>query len=117
GGDANPLRGSATADDLFLVARRVLGHQRAFDLFKEEARHTGTEWTSIEPSPAFIHRLERELAGSIGSASAHVMLSKVVSGDSVSLEEVMQMADETQQAIEHSQALERASAQLRATAE
>src|SRR5690606_26732268 len=50
-------------------------------------------------------------------ASAHVMLSKVVSGDSVSLEEVMQMADETQQAISHSQALERASAQLRATAE
>ena len=116
-GDAGPLRGSATADDLFLVARRVLGHQRAVDLFSEEARQTGTPWTAIEPGPAFIHRLERELAGSVGAASAHVMLSKVVSGDAVSLEEVMQMADETQQAIEHSQALERASAQLRATAE
>ena len=116
-GEPNPLRGSATADDLFLVARRVLGHQRAFDLFREEARQTGTAWTSIEPSPNFIHRLERELAGSIGAASAHVMLSKVVSGGVISLEEVMQMADETQQAIEHSQALERASAQLRATAE
>src|SRR5690606_39585454 len=45
------------------------------------------------------------------------MLSKVVSGDAVSLEEVMQMADETQQAIEHSQELERTSAELRATAE
>lgn len=117
GGETRPLRGSATADDLFLVARRVLGHQRAVDLFSEEAKQTGAAWTSLDPSPAFIHRLERELAGSIGSASAHVMLSKVVSGDSVSLEEVMQMADETQQAIEHSQALERASAQLRATAE
>ena len=116
-GDTQPLRGSAPADDLFLVARRVLGHQRAFDLFAEEAKQTGTAWSNIEPGPAFIHRLERELAGSIGSASAHVMLSKVVSGDAVSLEEVMQMADETQQAIEHSQALERASAQLRATAE
>lgn len=117
GGDARPLRGSATGDDLFLVARRVLGHQRAVDLFSEEAKQAGTAWTNLEPSPAFIHRLERELAGAIGSASAHVMLSKVVSGDSVSLEEVMQMADETQQAISHSQALERASAQLRATAE
>ncbi len=116
-GDAAALRGSAAADDLFLVARRVLGHQRAFDLFSEEARQTGRAWNSVEPTPAFIHRLERELSGSIGSASAHVMLSKVVSGDAVSLEEVMQMADETQQAIEHSQALERASAQLRATAE
>ncbi|SFZ86723.1 Na+/proline symporter [Devosia enhydra] len=115
--ETSPLRGSATADDLFLVARRVLGHARAVALFSEEARQTGMPWTTLEPSPAFIHRLERELAGSIGSASAHVMLSKVVSGDAVSLEEVMQMADETQQAIEHSQALERASAQLRATAE
>ena len=116
-GETRPLRGSAAADDLFLVARRVLGHQRAVDLFSEEAKQTGMAWSSLEPGPAFIHRLERELAGSIGAASAHVMLSKVVSGDAVSLEEVMQMADETQQAIEHSQALERASAQLRATAE
>ena len=116
-GEASPLRGSATADDLFLVARRVLGDARAIALFSEEAKHVGSTWTSLEPSPAFIQRLERELAGSIGAASAHVMLSKVVSGHAVSLEEVMQMADETQQAIEHSQALERASAQLRATAD
>lgn len=116
-GEASPLRGSATADDLLLIARRVLGHQRAFDLFSEEAKQSGTAWKSLEPSPAFIHHLERELAGAIGAASAHVMLSKVVSGDSVSLEEVMQMADETQQAIEHSLALERASTQLRATAD
>jgi signal transduction histidine kinase len=99
------------------VARRVLGHQRAVDLFSEEAKQAGMPWSTLAPSPVFIHRLERELAGSVGAASAHVMLSKVVSGDAVSLEEVMQMADETQQAIEHSQALERASAQLRATAE
>jgi signal transduction histidine kinase len=69
------------------------------------------------PPAHFIDRLERELAGSIGAASAHVMLSKVVSGDPVSLEEVMQMADETQQAIEYSQRLERTSAELRSTAE
>ena len=68
---------------------------------------------STEPTPAFIDRLERELAGSIGAASAHVMLSKVVSGDAVSLEEVLQMADETQQAIEYSQELERTSNELR----
>jgi signal transduction histidine kinase len=67
-------------------------------------------------TPKFIDRLERELAGSIGAASAHVMLSKVVAGNAVSLEEVLQMADETQQAIEYSQQLERTSAELRDTA-
>ncbi|SDH15341.1 sensor histidine kinase [Pelagibacterium luteolum] len=113
----SPIRGTATADDLFLVARRVLGHGRAVELFSEEAKLARMPWTTLEPSPAFIRRLERELAGSIGAASAHVMLSKVVSGDSVSLEEVMRMADETQQAIEYSQDLEKTSTELRATAE
>ena len=115
--DSASIRGHATADDLLLVARRVLGQQRAFDIFSDEARNLGRSWTELDPSPAFINRLERELAGTIGAASAHVMLSKVVSGDAISLEEVMQMADETQQAIEHSMEMERASAQLRATAE
>ncbi|MCD7059835.1 sensor histidine kinase [Pelagibacterium xiamenense] len=115
--NAGPLRGSAAADDLFLVARRVLGHGRAVALFSEEAKQARMPWSSLEPSPAFIRKLERELAGSIGAASAHVMLSKVVSGDAISLEEVMQMADETQQAIEYSQELEKTSNELRATAE
>jgi len=104
------IRGSATADDLRFVAQRVLGIERATALF-ESAGADGSE-----PTPQFIDHLERELAGSIGAASAHVMLSKVVAGGAVSLEEVLQMADETQQAIEYSQQLERTSAELRDTA-
>jgi len=110
------IRGSATANDLFFVAQRVLGGQRALALFETAADAAGVERTALEPTPEFIDRLERELAGSIGAASAHVMLSKVVSGDMVSLEEVLQMADETQQVIEYSQELERTSAELRSTA-
>jgi signal transduction histidine kinase len=67
--------------------------------------------------PEFIGQLERELAGSIGAASAHILLSKVVSGDGMSLEEVMAIADETQQVIEYSQKLEKTSEELRLTAE
>jgi len=111
------MRGSATANDLFFVAQRVLGDERATSIFGQEARESGRIWSNLEPTPAFIGRLERELAGSIGAASAHVMLSKVVSGDAISLEEVMQMADETQQAIEYSLKLEKTSAELRSTAE
>ncbi|HEY0920818.1 histidine kinase dimerization/phospho-acceptor domain-containing protein, partial [Devosia sp.] len=110
------IRGSATANDLFFVAQRVLGGQRALALFETAAEAAGVERTALEPTPEFIDRLERELAGSIGAASAHVMLSKVVSGDTASLEEVLQMADETQQVIEYSQELERTSAELRSTA-
>jgi Na+/proline symporter/signal transduction histidine kinase len=105
------IRSGATSDDLYFVAQRVLGQERATSLFDSEGDEAKI------PTPRFIDRLERELAGSIGTASAHVMLSKVVSGDAVSLEEVLQMADETQQAIEYSQELERTSAELRTTAE
>jgi Na+/proline symporter/nitrogen-specific signal transduction histidine kinase len=117
GREQNFIRGSATANDLFFVAQRVLGEERAAAIFGAEARAAGQGWAELEPSPAFIGRLERELAGSIGAASAHVMLSTVVSGDAISLEEVMQMADETQQAIEYSQQLEKTSAELRSTAD
>ncbi|WP_193335894.1 sensor histidine kinase [Devosia beringensis] len=113
----NFVRGSATANDLFFVAERVLGERRAAALFETAARDIGVEPDQLEPSSKFIGELERELAGSIGAASAHVMLSKVVSGSDVSLEEVMQMADETQQVIEYSQQLEKTSAELRSTAQ
>lgn len=108
--------GSATANDLYFVAERVLGERRAAALFDAEALQRGVAPDMLEPSSGFIGRLERELAGSIGAASAHVMLSKVVSGSDVSLEEVMQMADETQQVIQYSQQLEKTSAELRSTA-
>ncbi|MGN6488879.1 MAG: ATP-binding protein, partial [Devosia sp.] len=108
------IRGSATTRDLKFVAQRVLGTERAITLFESAGAEAGN--ASSEPTPEFIDRLERELAGSIGAASAHVMLSKVVAGGAVSLEEVLQMADETQQAIEYSQQLERTSAELRDTA-
>ncbi len=101
------IRGSATFDDLYFVAERVLGAERARLLF---------DGVSGDPSAHFIDRLERELAGSIGVASAHVMLSKVVSGGAVSMEEVFEMAGETRQAIAYSQELERTSSQLRSTA-
>ncbi len=113
----NFVRGSATANDLYFVAERVLGERRAAALFEDEARETGVEPSLLEPTPEFIGRLERELAGSIGAASAHVMLSKVVAGGDVSLEEMMQMADETQQVIEYSQQLEKTSEELRLTAQ
>jgi Na+/proline symporter len=101
------IRGSATARDLRFVAERVFGPARAHTLFAG---------VPAIPPPQFIDRLERELAGSIGAASAHVMLSKVVSGDAISIEEVFEMAGETRQAIEYSQELERTSEELRSTA-
>ncbi len=111
------MRGSASINDLFFVAQRVLGGRRAYALFEDFAKESGVKRVDVEPTAEFFNRLERELAGSIGAASAHVVLSKVLSGSEVSLEEVMQIADETQQVMKYSQQLEQTSAQLRSTAD
>ncbi|RUM99867.1 sodium:solute symporter [Pseudaminobacter arsenicus] len=112
------IHGSATTDDLFFVAERVLGWERAHALFEPAHLPRGAATDGLGGvSSEFIGRLERELAGSIGAASAHVLLSKVVAGDKVSLEEVMKIADETQQMIEYSHELEQKSAELRSTAQ
>ncbi|HWW47055.1 MAG TPA: sensor histidine kinase [Xanthobacteraceae bacterium] len=118
GYEANLVRGSATISELFFVAERVLGWERARALFKALAEtHGASPAGQLEALPEFIGQLERELSGFIGAASAHILLSKVVSGDGVSLEEMMTIADETQQVIEYSQKLERTSEELRLTAE
>jgi len=113
-GQSGFSRSSAPIDDLFAMTRRVLGTERAETMFERFAP-IGQSRQNIEPTPEFITRLEKELAGSIGAASAHVLLGQVVSGDTVTMEEVMQMADETQQILEYSQMLEQTTKELRTT--
>ncbi len=111
------LRGSATTDELFFVAERVLGWERAKALFESSDIPRGEAASRLGVSSEFITKLEREMASSIGAASAHVLLSKVVAGDSISLEEMMRIADETQQVIEYSHELEQKSLELRSIAQ
>lgn len=111
------IRGSATTRELFFVAERVLGWSQAHVLFASSNVPHGEATAQLDVSPEFIAKLERELAGSIGSASAHILLTKVVAGDTISLEEVMRIADETQQAIEYSHELELKSQELHSTAQ
>ncbi|MCO5119060.1 MAG: sensor histidine kinase [Burkholderiaceae bacterium] len=111
------IRGSTTTRELFYVAERVLGWNRARSLFESAGLSRGTRAWQRDVSPGFIARLERELAGSIGSASAHILLTKGLAGDTVSLEEVMRIADETQQVIEYSHVLEMKSQELHTAAQ
>ncbi|HRN76894.1 sensor histidine kinase [Ottowia sp.] len=108
---------SATTSDLFFIAERVLGWERARELFAAATESERFTVGQSEVLPGFIGQLERELAGSIGAASAHILLSKVVSGTDMSLEEFMTIADEAQQVIEYSHELERTSEALRQTAQ
>ena len=67
-------------------------------------------------TPEFIETLERELAGSVGAATAHAMLGQIAGGVNVSVEDLMAVADETAQIMEYSSQLEAKSEELSRTA-
>ncbi|WP_028467759.1 sensor histidine kinase [Nisaea denitrificans] len=110
------IQRSASAEDLFILAQRILGSNEAQRVFREFAEGQGLEGDFPQPTDAFIAHLERRLAGSIGAASARAMISRIVSGETISLDELMRIADETAQLMEYSQEVEKKSLELEATA-
>jgi Na+/proline symporter/nitrogen-specific signal transduction histidine kinase len=118
-------RGQASVTELFRLAERFLGAEKAQTVFLECARQRGV--ASIEQLPAdaaLVQWVETQLAGSIGSASARVMVASVVKEESLEIADVLGMLDEanrlrlhSQELEEKSRSLEAASAELRAANE
>ena len=81
-----------------------------------EAEQQGARSHMPEPTPGFLNRLERELSGSVGAATAHAMIGQIVGGASVSVEDLLAVADESAQLLEYSSQLEMKSAELSRTA-
>ena len=108
---------SATVDDLRDLTQRILGKQRVEELFEEFAFSQGVQNGRPLPTNELISFVERQLAGSIGAASARVMVSRVSVGEAISLDEVIKILDETQQVIEYSHQLEQKSEELEEVAE
>jgi signal transduction histidine kinase len=106
----------ATAHDLSILAERILGANEALQLFRDAAHAQGLEGNVPIADNAFITQLERKLAGSVGAASARALISQVVLGETISLDELIRIADETQQVREYSRRLEEKSRELQATA-
>ncbi|WP_417244125.1 ATP-binding protein [Celeribacter sp.] len=108
--------GLAEAEDLLMMAQRIVGPAEAQKLFQIEAEAQGKQGYLPDVTPAFLERLERELAGSVGAATAHAMLGQLVGGSVVSVEDLMAVADEAAQIMEYSSQLEAKSTELVRTA-
>ncbi len=106
----------AQAEDLMVMAQRILGSRDAQALFLTEAQKQGLSGSLPEPNSDFLIVLERQLAGSVGAATAHAMVGQIVGGVSVSVEDLMAVADETAQMMEYSAQLEQQSQELTRTA-
>ncbi len=118
-------RGRARVADLLPLASRVLGAERARRAFDEFARQEGGRHIEeIVPDARLVQFVETLLAGTVGSASARVMVASVVDEEALAIDDVMQILDEASQlrsyarALEDkSRSLEQASAELRAANE
>lgn len=106
----------AGADDLLALAQRILGREAAQDFFRTQAAGQGKEGLLPDVTPDFLDRLERELSGTVGAATAHALLAQTAGRASVSVEELMAVADETAQIVEYSARLEAKSEEAARTA-
>ncbi|WP_146587242.1 ATP-binding protein [Puniceibacterium confluentis] len=116
GGPRSWAGGVAQTEDLMIMAQRILGAREAQALFEREARRQGARGTLPDPNPGFLETLEKELSGSVGAATAHAMVGQIVGGTSVSVEDLMAVADESAQLMEYSARLEAQSDELSRTA-
>jgi Na+/proline symporter/nitrogen-specific signal transduction histidine kinase len=112
-------RGTAPLEELEALLARFLGYWSARNALADYAHERGLGW----PLPAnadaeLIAHVEKLLAGSIGAASARVLVASVVEEEPLGIDELMHILDETSQVLAYSRELERKSRALEtATAE
>lgn len=110
------MRGENRAEPLLAMTRRVWGADAALRFFQAEATAQGKSGYLPDLTPAFLTRLERRLAGSIGAATAHAMIDRVAGGVALTVSDLLQVADEAYRAKEEAQRLETATSELARTA-
>ena len=106
-------RGSASVDDLRGLLGRFLGPERAREALSAYARSHGVEFKQdATADPGLVHYAESLLTGTIGSASARIMIASVVDEEPLDIDEVMHIIDEASQVLAYSRQLEQKSREL-----
>ncbi|MHB8883150.1 MAG: sodium:solute symporter family transporter [Thermodesulfovibrionales bacterium] len=109
----NLWHGKTQISDLKGLLAHLIGPERTEMAFKTYAvQHSLELQDNTLANESLVTFAERELARTIGAASARVMISSIVEGEALSIEGVMKILDETSQAIEYSRRLEQKSREL-----
>lgn len=101
-----------TPEDLFILAQRILGRKDASVLFNSFSTKQGRESGLPEINMELMETLERKFAGSVGAATAHTMITQAIGNQTITVQDLIAVADETVQVIEYSERLEAQSKEL-----
>lgn len=107
-------RGRARLDDLKALATRFLGPARAQALFDQHAAEVGVPVPDLVADARLVDRVERQIAGAVGTASARVMVASVAQEEPLSVEDVFEILSESSQLRGYARALEEKSRSLEA---
>ncbi|MDP2158091.1 MAG: sensor histidine kinase [Nitrospirota bacterium] len=105
--------GKTRVSDLKGLVARMIGPERAAMVFDTYAvQHSQKLQDDTLANESLVSFAERELARTVGAASARVMISSIIEGEALSIEGLMKVLDETSQVIEYSRRLEQKSREL-----
>jgi signal transduction histidine kinase len=117
-GGSSLWRGTAQVGDLRSLLNRFLGAERTEKMLAEYANQHAIDLNqSLTADAALVSHVEKLLAGTIGSASARVVVGTVAKEEPLGIDEVMNILDETRQVIAYSRELEIATNELKAANE
>lgn len=105
-------RGHAKLDDLRNLAQRFLGGDRARALFADHARIKGVAEADLIPDARLVDRIERQIAGAVGTASARVVVESVAQEEPLTTEDVLEIIQEASQVRDYARELEEKSEKL-----
>ncbi len=116
GSETDVMRRRALTRDLLALMERFLGKERSDFLLNEyEKKRNLSIRKSRMAGEDLIHFVEVQLSGSLGAASAKVLIRSIAREDPIGMEEMLKVLDQTQEAVQYSKALEEKSRQLEKT--
>ena len=111
--DSIAWKGTAYIPDLKLLLNNFIGEKRTNALLSNYAKKKNINInTTTKANPALVNFAERILAGSIGSASARIMVKNVVKEEVLSMTEVLKILHESQMMKETNKELRKKSNEL-----
>ncbi|MDO5657968.1 MAG: ATP-binding protein [Paracoccus sp. (in: a-proteobacteria)] len=107
---------AARAEALLAMSRRIWGGDEALQFFRAEAEAQGKTGFLPDPTADFLMRLERRLAGAVGTATAHTMVAQVAGTRMTTVADLINVASEARRAQDRAHKLEDDQEELARTA-